>query len=62
VSPATGESFRYPGTAIDKALFEDTLNELDAMVADRCIALAVSRDLVRCQAGFHWWPKRVDAN
>jgi hypothetical protein len=128
VSPATGESFWYLSTGIDKALFEDTLAlfareagagrdriillvldgagwhtaplvvpegirlvhlppytpelqpaetlwvhvdepivnkhfdtlaDLDAVIAERCVALGTDRDLVRGQAGFHWWPKRA---
>jgi transposase len=129
VSPATGESFWYLATGVDKALFEqilalfareagagrdrivilvldgagwhtapglsvpegirlvylppytpelqpaetlwvkvdepianthfETLAELDAAVADRCLALGNDRDLVRGQTGFHWWPNRV---
>ena len=131
VSPATGESFWYLATGVDKGLFEDTLalfareagagrdriiilvldgagwhtapltvpegirlvhlppytpelqpaetlwvhvdepivnrhfdtlEHLDAVVADRCVALAGDRDRVRAQAGFHWWPDRVAAN
>lgn len=131
VSPATGESFWYLATGVDKALFEDTLAlfareagagrdriivlvldgagwhtaplavpegirlvhlppytpelqpaetlwihvdepivnrhfeglaELDAVVAERCIALGNDRDLIRGQARFHWWPDRVTAN
>jgi hypothetical protein len=126
VSPATGESFWYLATGVDKALFEDTLAlfareagagrdriivlvldgagyhtlplavpegirlvylpaytpelqpaetlwvhvdepivnrhfetiaDLDAVVAERCVALANDPDLIRGQAGFHWWPK-----
>lgn len=129
VSPATGESFWYLATGVDKELFEDTLAlfareagaardriiilvldgagyhtlplavpdgirlvylpaytpelqpaetlwvhvdepivnkhfetiaEIDAVVAERCVALANDRDLIRGQAGFHWWPKRAN--
>lgn len=131
VSPATGESFWYLGTGVDKGLFEDTLalfareagagrdriiilvldgagwhttplaipegirlvflppytpelqpaetlwvhvdeplvnrhfdtiEDLDALVADRCVTLATNRDLIRSQAGFHWWPDRHSPN
>lgn len=131
VSPATGESFWYLGTGVDKGLFEDTLalfareagagrdriiilvldgagwhaeplavpdgirlvflppytpelqpaetlwvhvdeplvnrhfdtlEDLDALVADRCVTLAANRDLIRGQAGFHWWPDRHRPN
>ena len=40
----------------------DTLADLDAVVAERCVALGKDRDLLRGQAGFHWWPKRIHAN
>ena len=130
VSPATGESFWYLGTGVDKELFADTLalfareagagldriiilvldgagwhtapglavpegirlvylppytpelqpaetlwahvdepivnkhfetiEDLDAVVAARCVALENDRALVRGQAGFHWWPKRTN--
>ena len=36
----------------------DTLADLDAVVAARCVALENDRDLIRGQAGFHWWPNR----
>jgi len=31
--------------------------QLDAVVAERCVALANDRHLIQGQAGFHWWPK-----
>ena len=34
----------------------DTLADLDTVVGERCKALADDRDLIRGQAGFHWWP------
>jgi len=40
----------------------DSLADLDAVVAERCVALGNDRDLVRGQAGFHWWPQRVAPN
>jgi hypothetical protein len=40
----------------------DTLADLDTVVAERCVTLGKDRDLLRGQAGFHWWPKRVRAN
>lgn len=36
----------------------ETLDDLDAVVADRCRALGENRELIRGQAGFHWWPTR----
>ena len=38
-----------------------TLTDLDAILAKRCITLTADRDLIRGQAGFHWWPDRVNA-
>jgi hypothetical protein len=40
----------------------NTIEDLDAVVAERCVALGNDRDLVRGQAGFHWWPKRLAPN
>lgn len=40
----------------------DTLKDLETVVAKRCITLAKNPDLVKGQAGFHWWPERVAAN
>jgi transposase len=37
----------------------ETLDELDAAVAARCVTLNADRDLVRGQTGFHWWPDRL---
>jgi hypothetical protein len=37
----------------------ETLADLDAVLAKRCVALTADRDLIRGQAGFHWWPDRV---
>jgi len=37
----------------------DTLEDLDAALATRCVTLANDRDLIRSQTGFHWWPKRT---
>jgi len=35
----------------------ETLADLDATVAERCVALNKDRDLVKGPAGFHWWPE-----
>jgi len=34
----------------------ETLADLDAVVAEQCVALSSNRDLVKGPAGFHWWP------
>ena len=39
-----------------------SLAGLDAVVAKRCVALGIDRDLIRGQAGFHWWLRTVTAN
>ena len=39
----------------------ETLADLDTAVARQCVALHQNRELVKGQAGFHWWPERVNA-
>ena len=39
-----------------------TLADLDAAVAARCVALNRDHETVRGQAGFHWWPERFIPN
>ena len=39
----------------------DNLAEIESIVAERGIALGSDQDLVRGQAGFHWWPKAITA-
>ena len=39
-----------------------SLADLGAVVAERCVTLGNDRDLIRSQAGFHWWPQRLSAN
>lgn len=40
----------------------DTIEELDAIVASQCVALANQPGIIKGQAGFHWWPKPANAN
>jgi transposase len=40
----------------------ETLAELDAVVAERCLRLGRDRDLVGANTGFHWWPKPAVRN
>ncbi len=40
----------------------ETISDLDEIVAKRCIALANERETIKNRAGFHWWPKIVNAN
>jgi len=35
----------------------ETIDELDAIIGERCAALANERDIIKSRAGFHWWPK-----
>jgi hypothetical protein len=37
----------------------ETLADLDAVIAERCVTLGNDRDFVRGQAGLHWWPNRA---
>jgi hypothetical protein len=39
----------------------ETINDLDEIVAKRCIALANERETIKNRAGFHWWPKIANA-
>ena len=34
----------------------DTLDELDAILAERCRFLGNDRDLIAANTNFHWWP------
>jgi len=36
-----------------------TIEELEAIVAQQCTALANQRAMLKSRAGFHWWPKIV---
>lgn len=40
----------------------DTIEELDAIIAKQCLALASQPSIVKAKAGFHWWPKPVNPN
>jgi hypothetical protein len=35
----------------------DTIEQLDAVVAERCCTLETSPDLFKGRTNFHWWPK-----
>lgn len=39
-----------------------TIEELDAILAERCCSLHDDRRLVAAQTNFHWWPKSVTRN
>ena len=34
-----------------------TIDELDAIIGERCAALSNERGIIKSRAGFHWWPK-----
>jgi hypothetical protein len=36
-----------------------TLQDLDRMVADRCITFVTTPDLYQGRVDFHWWPKPI---
>jgi hypothetical protein len=38
----------------------ETLDALDAGVAERCTTL--KREIIKATTAFHWWPKSVTAN
>ena len=35
----------------------ETLEDLDKIVADRCVALTHQHDIIRASTLFHWWPR-----
>lgn len=40
----------------------DTLTELDAAIAKRCVDLRANKTAVRNRTTFHWWPNNVAPN
>lgn len=40
----------------------ETLDELDAVLAERCRALVQDQNLIAANTTFHWWPKPNVAN
>jgi transposase len=36
-----------------------TIDELEDVQAERCVALQARRDLIRSATLFHWWPRRI---
>ena len=37
-----------------------TIEELDAKIAQQCVALAEEPERIQSGTGFHWWPKPID--
>src|SRR5208283_2420009 len=35
----------------------ETIDELDAIIGERCASLAGQPEIIKSRAGFHWWPK-----
>ena len=40
----------------------ETLNDLDALLAERCRTLRHHRGLIAANTRFHWWPKTENPN
>ena len=40
----------------------ETIEDLDKVVSERCVALIGQRDTIRSSTLFHWWPKPSEAN
>jgi transposase len=39
-----------------------TIAELDAKIAQRCVALAEQQEQIQRRTGFHWWPNPIAPN
>ncbi len=39
-----------------------TIEDLEKVVSNRCVALIEQRDIIRASTLFHWWPKPNEAN
>ncbi len=39
-----------------------TIEDLEATIANQCVALAGQREQIQKRTGFHWWPKRIVPN
>lgn len=39
-----------------------TIEELEAKIAERCVALAEEPEQIKARTGFHWWPKQIAPN
>ena len=36
----------------------ETIEELDAVVAERCLALTTQPEMISASTHFHWWPRQ----
>ena len=39
-----------------------TIEELDAKIANQCVALVEQPEQIQSRANFHWWPKPIIPN
>ncbi len=39
-----------------------TIEDLEDIIAKRCLDLAQERETIREKSGFHWWPKIIKPN
>lgn len=39
-----------------------TIDDLEKIVSERCVALIGQRDMIQASTLFHWWPKPAEAN
>jgi len=40
----------------------ETIQDLEKVVSERCVALASQREMIRASTHFHWWPKPCEGN
>ena len=40
----------------------ETIEDLEKVVSDRCVALTGQREMIRASTLFHWWPKPCKGN
>ncbi len=44
-------------SVLDEPIDFETIEQLDAVVAERCRTLETSPDLFKGRTNYHWWPK-----
>jgi len=40
----------------------ETIQDLEKIVGERCLALISQREIIRASTLFHWWPKPSEGN
>jgi transposase len=40
----------------------ETIQDLEKLAGERCVALISQRDMIRASTLFHWWPKQCEGN